>query len=463
MTASPHRHTQHPADRTATPSATTEPTEAMDSARSALSRGAFLKATAGTTAALAAGAALPRAARASALAAPAMVRLNAPAQLTMWHAKPELRSNYQKVLDAFHTDFPDITITQQPKPAGPSYVQLVHTAMAGGALPDLFSEPDTGPTYALEAKSGAFLSLTSRAPNARNLVTVALQQDFIGKNLWKVSWGRYTVVMMYNKRLLRKFGLQPPVDWADWLAQCKKIQAAGTTPISMAGDGTIDAFFFTELATAALGRQGFDGLVKGAVKWNSAPILDTMNFLVELQPYYQPGFLATRYADSKALFATERCVYFEAGSADVPGFLNINPNLEIGVFPFPPPKKGGTQVTLSGLDETMAGNPKTPYPDAVGAFLNWCASPKGGALCSAAINLSPVVRGVNPPTAFPQLAEINRFSQNDFPVWYAVDSIADGFNIWATQGQGLFTKRLTPTQLANLLQQAEDTALKAAH
>jgi raffinose/stachyose/melibiose transport system substrate-binding protein len=270
------------------------------------------------------------------------------------------------------------------------------------------------------------------------------------------------VVMMYNKRLLAKFGLQPPLDWADWLDQCKKILAAGTTPISMAGDGTIDAFFFTELATAALGRHGFDGLVKGTVKWNAAPIIDTMNFLLELQPYYQPGFLATRYADSKALFATERVVYFEAGSADVPGFKNINPNLEIGVFPFPPPKKGGTQVTLSGLDETMAGNPKTQYPDAVGAFMNWCASPKGGALCSAAINLSPVVRGVNPPTTFPELAEITRFSQNDFPVWYAVDSIADGFNIWATQGQGLFTKRLTPTQLAALLQQAADKALKAS-
>ncbi len=96
---------------------------------------------------------------------------------------------------------------------------------------------------------------------AKNLVAVAREQDFIGNKLWEVSWGRYTVVMMYNKRLLKKFGLEPPVDWADWKAQCKKILAAGTIPISMAGDGSIDAFFFTELATAALGRKGFDGLL----------------------------------------------------------------------------------------------------------------------------------------------------------------------------------------------------------
>jgi raffinose/stachyose/melibiose transport system substrate-binding protein len=433
-----------------------------DAAHSGLTRRGFLRAAAGTTAALAAGAALPDVTRAAKLAAPAFIRSNASMQLTMWHAKPELRSNYQKVLDAFHADFPDITITQTPKPAGPTYTQLVHTAAAAGELPDIFSEPDTGLTYRTVAKGGGYLDLTSRAPNAKNLIGVAHIEDFIGSKLWKVSWGRYTVVMMYNKKLLAKFGLQPPVDWADWLAQCKKIQAAGTTPISMAGDGTIDAFFFTELATAALGRQGFNGLVNGSVKWDAQPIVDTMQFLLDLQPYYQPGFLATRYADSKALFATERVVYFEAGSADVPGFKNINPNLEIGVFPFPPPKKGGTRVTLSGLDETMAGSPKTKYPDAVGAFMNWCASPKGGALCSAAINLSPVVKGVLPPKSFPELKEIISFSQNDFPVWYAVETIAPGFNIWATQGQGLFTKRLTPAQLAKLLQQAGDKARKDA-
>ncbi len=432
----------------------------QESADSGVTRRDFLRAAAGTTAALATGAALPAVAQASSIAVPPLVHPKAKIQLTMWHAKPELRPNYQKVIDAFHADYPDIQITQTPKVSG-TYVQLVHTAMAAGELPDIFDQPDSGPTYRIDARSGQFLDLTRRAPMAKNLVAVAREQDFIGNKLWEVSWGRYTVVMMYNKRLLKKFGLEPPVDWADWKAQCKKILAAGTIPISMAGDGSIDAFFFTELATAALGRKGFDGLVNGTVKWTSPPILETMQFLIDLMPYYQPGFLATRYADSKALFATEKVVYFEAGSADVPGFKNINPNLEIGVFPFPPPHKGGQTVTLSGLDETMAGNPKTKYPDAVGAFMNWCCTPKGGALCSAAINLSPVVKGVNPPTTFPELKEIISFSQNDFPVWYAVDAIAPGFNVWAQQGQGLFTKRLTPMQLAQLLQKQSDAARKA--
>lgn len=443
------------------PESTTPTPATAEFEQPGVSRRGFLKVAAATTAAVAAGTGVATATRASTLAAPPLVRLNAPIELTMWHAKPELRPNYQKVLDAFHADFPDVHITQIPKPSG-SYGQLYQTAMAAGTLPDLFSAP-SGPSYRIQARSGQLLDLTNKVPNAKNLMQVARDEDFVDGKLFKVSWGRYTVVMMYNKRLLKQLNLQPPVDWADWKNQCKKILAAGIIPISNAGaDGSIDAFYFTELATAALGRQGFYDLVNNKIKWTAQPIIDTMQFMIDLMPYYQPGFLATQYAASKALFATEKVVYFEAGSADVPGFKNINPKLEIGVFPFPSPHKGGTTVTLSGLDETMAANPKTKYPNAVYAFQNFCCSLKGGALCSAAVNLSPVVKGVLPPTTFPELAEIIHFSQNDFPVWYAVDALAPGFSAWAKEGQGLFTKRLTPMALAQLLQKQSDAARKAS-
>src|SRR5207248_3245531 len=138
---------------------------------------------------------------------------------------------------------------------------------------------------------------------------------------------------------------KPPQDWDEWLAQCKKIKAAGMTPLSMAGDGTIDAFFFTELATAALGRTGYNDLAAGKMKFTSPAIVATMEFILKLVPYFQPGFLATKYVDSKALFATNKVVMFEAGSADQAGFLQINPRIDSGVFAFPPPKRGGEHVT----------------------------------------------------------------------------------------------------------------------
>jgi len=284
--------------------------------------------------------------------------------------------------------------------------------------------------------------------------------NFVDNKLYSVTWGRYTVTMMYNKKMLAKLGLQPPKTWDEWKAQCKKIKAAGTIPISMAGDGSIDAFWYTELATAALGDSGYNALATGKKKFTDPELAQTLQFVVDLVPYYQPGFLATKYVDSKALFATERVVYFEAGTADVPGFRTINPNLDIGVFPFPSPD-GKSISTLSGLSVTVAANSKVAHPEAVYAFQNWCLTPKGATMCSAALNIAPVVKGLVPP-GDGVLQQMIKFSQHDHHVWYEVPRLAPGFNIWAKEGQGVFTGRLTQSQLLQLMQKQSDAAAKSS-
>jgi raffinose/stachyose/melibiose transport system substrate-binding protein len=280
--------------------------------------------------------------------------------------------------------------------------------------------------------------------------------------LYDVVWGRYTVTMMYNKRLLAKVGLKPPTTWDEWKAQCAKIKKTGMTPISMAGDGSIDAFWFTELATAALGSKGYDALASGKKKFTDTELQQTMQFVLDMVPYYQSGFLATKYVDSKALFATEKVVYFEAGTADVPGFRTINPNLDIGIFAFPPVSKTeGQYSTLSGLSVTVGGNPKSSNPDAIYKFQNWCLSAKGATLCCQAINITPVVKGLVLP-GDPVLQQMIKVSQNDHHVWYEIPRLAPGFNIWATEGQGVFTGRLNSTQLLQLMQKQADAAAKSS-
>jgi len=69
-----------------------------------------------------------------------------------------------------------------------------------------------------------------------------------------------------------------------------------------------------------------------------------------------------------------------------------------------------------------------------------------------------VVKGVK-PAGDPILNQIIDISQNDHHVWYEIPRIAPGFNIWAKEGQGLFTGRLTPKQLAELMQQQSDKTM----
>jgi len=416
-----------------------------------INRRELLKAAAATTAAVATAGAAARVAR----AAPALIKQPDIVELTMWHFFPELRPGFQKLINAFQADFPGIRIQQIPKPNS-TYDQLVNTAMAAGELPDIFMANNVNlPT---QARSGQILELTNKVPNIKNVMQLALDVNIVDGKLWTVTWGRYTVTMFYHKNTMAAQGLKPPRDWDEWLAQCKKLKAAGLTPLSMAGDGSIDAFFFTELATSALGRQGYADLASGKIKFTDPRIVHTMEFILKLVPYFQPGFLATKYVDSKALFATNKVVMFEAGTADQGGFLAINPKIDDAVFAFPPPKRGGETSTLSGLGLTSAGNPKTKYPNAVYTFQNWILSPKGAKMASEAIVYIPVVKGVK-PAGDPILNQIIDISQNDHHVWYEIPRLAPGFTIWAKEGQGLFTGRLTPKQLAELMQQQSDKAM----
>jgi raffinose/stachyose/melibiose transport system substrate-binding protein len=433
--------------QTPTPSNDQDPTSATtETPQIGLSRRSFLKTAAATTAAVAASSATAGIVR----AAPAQIRQSSSVSLTFWTQFPELRPGFQKILDAFHADFPTITINQVPKPAS-NYQQIVNTAAAADELPDLFMIPAAIiPTL---ARSGQLMDLTGKVPNIANVLPIADINMYVDNKLYTVVWGRYTVTMMYNKRMAAKVGIQPPKTWDEWKAQCKKIKDAGITPISLAGDGTIEAFWFTELATAALGDAGYNALAAGKKKFTDPELAETMQFVLDLKPYYQPGFNATKYVDSKALFATEKVLYFEAGTADVPGFRTINPNLQIGVFPFPAPNGKGVS-TLSGLSVTVAANPKSNV-DAVAKFQNWCVSAKGGAMCSAAINIAPVVKGVV-GTTDPVLSQMIKFSQHDHHVWYEEPRLAPGFNIWAQEGGGVWTGRLTGTQLLKLMQKQSD-------
>ncbi len=452
MAASSDQQTATPAGATEQALATTETPDSLPSRRT------FLKTAAVTTAAIAAGPAAVGMVR----AAPAQIRQADSVSLTMWTQFPELRAGFQKIFDAFKKDFPSITITQVPKPAQ-QYQQIFNTALAAGELPDIFMIPSAAQIPTI-AKAGQLLDLTNHVPSISKEMQIARDVSFVDGKLYDVVWGRYTVTMMYNKKMLAKFGLKPPATWDEWKSQCAKIKAAGTIPMSMAGDGSIDAFWFTELATAALGNAGYNALAAGKKKFTDRELQQTMQFVLDMVPYYQPGFLATKYVDSKALFATEKVVYFEAGTADVPGFRSINPNLDIGIFAFPPPTKTeGRYSTLSGLSVTVGGNPNVSAAnkDAIYKFSNWCLSNKGATLCCQAINISPVVTGLVLPED-PVLQQMIKVSQNDHHVWYEVPTLAPGHAIWTTEGQGVFTGRLTSMQLLQLMQKQSDAARKSS-
>lgn len=411
----------------------------------------FLRMTA-TAVTVAAGSARPELSHASALAAP--VTQPEVADLTLWHQFPDFRTALQPVLDTFHRDVPGVRVTQVPKPLE-TYNQLLNTAMAADALPDLFAlNPLLVPTL---ARYKQLLDLTGKVPNSAKVVPLVRDADVVEHRLRAVSWGRYSLVIYYHRPLFARLNLRPPRDWTEWLAVCRVLKAAGVSPMAMTGDGSLDAVLFTLLATSALGRAGYTALVAGRKKYTAPEIITAMEFLLALTPSFQPGFLATKYIDAKALFARGKVAMIMASSADQAVFRAINPRIAAGVFACPPPKRSGEFITLSGLSSTYGANVTTRYPDAVATFLNWMLSSRGQVRACAALNLLPAVTGIQ-PAHNSILAQISKMAARDVRVWYQTPLLSPGYLAWTQNAQALYTGRLTPPRLAQLLQTATEQA-----
>ncbi len=83
-----------------------------------------------------------------------------------------------------------------------------------------------------------------------------MEREYDGK-VWGVGWYLSGNSIAYRKDLFKKAGLNPDGDytkWADFLAACEKLKAAGITPIA----GGLKDGWFGGWIWQLLGKQGLD-------------------------------------------------------------------------------------------------------------------------------------------------------------------------------------------------------------
>ena len=117
-----------------------------------------------------------------------------------------------------------------------------------------------------------------------------------------------SMVWYYNKSLFKKAGINPdtpPSTWAQFLADCKKLKAAGVTAIangntSYFGESNLLAAMLAEMEPAS--KQL--GIGDGSVSWTSPAVKDAMTQIYDLKPYYNSGFVGlTQIPGAINLFA----------------------------------------------------------------------------------------------------------------------------------------------------------------
>lgn len=370
--------------------------------------------------------------------------------LVMWHNHPEWKSRVQAILDIFEKENPTIHIDLQEIP-GPDYTVKRNTAMTAGEGPDLIAF-SPGSELRAAKDAGYIVDLTDLI-KIDALNPSAKDASKVDDKVYALPiLGLYTVALYYHKDIFEKYQLTPPTNWDELKAVSEKLKANGIAPMMVpAQDGVIPFFLYMLAASSILKADGFEKVREGKIKLTDPELLAASQFLHDIYPYFQEGALGTPYVEGKALFAHGRAAMMEGGSADFAGYTEVNPDVKLGVVPFPSPTGVGAPSSVTGMEAPFAINKQTKHLDQAVVFLQWMLTKTPGQMVADHITL-PTIEGVT-PSDNPAMQEMIKASKsNDVRVWYEFPETGKIGDVIRDHGQELFTDAITPEKFAQLLQ-----------
>lgn len=373
--------------------------------------------------------------------------------LQCWGFFPEELKAFQAIMADFSTAHPDITINVSMTPTD-QWKAKINSALNTGSGPDIFMA-NSRPQLDIDVKTGLLLDLTNDVDVSR-VTPIAREAVTISNKVWAIPTGRYTVGICYHQDLFEKAGVTAePTTWTEMRKVMDQLKGKGIIPYSIAAkDGSLTYFNYIGLASTVLGLEGFDAVLKGTKKLTDPDLLTVLQEMRDWVPYYQPNFLGTPYAESKALFATKRTAMMDCGSADLSGYYQIDPDAKLGFFYWPAPDASKKQVTNTGMNVIFGFNAKTSHKDAVLAFARWLTTAEGGQSVTTHNKVLPVIEGVE-PVGDPILTKMID-TPLDVPVWYERWPTLKIGDVWAKDGNAAFDKDRPPAEFATKLQASVD-------
>ena len=314
---------------------------------------------------------------------------------------PDLTAQFwTKSIAAAQKSVPGVTIKQDVDPTTDRDTYAKQLLQAG-EFPDLLQSI----TPSLYTSAGLLTPFPSSWINA----SFILPNNIKGKDYIPPTNSQIIPLVYYNKALFSKAGVTPPTTWAEFLADCAKLKAAGIVPIELGGK---DSFAAAMPLTGALSadvigsdpswiQQRYAGTVKFSDP-NVVAAATKMRTLVT-DNYFEPDALSVSYAQSITNFNAGDAAMYPMGSWYL-GSIPKNEWNNIGVFPWP--TNNGSLVIPFSLGGSMAVSSKAPDSAAAFKFAeSWSLNPdnlkslisgdgafpmlKGKTLASYGLTLSP--------------------------------------------------------------------------
>lgn len=385
---------------------------------------------------------------------------SAQVKLTMGSWRTEDREFYEKVIQAFQQNHPDIEISYEPT-KNTEYNTKLNIALQTGAGPDIihlrpyapgiqlaeagYIEPLDGNIEGLEQYADSTL-IASRGPDGR---------------IYGVPAKFSATQIFYNKKLFAQYNLQEPQTWDELIQVCETLQQNDVTPFAFGSkDGWILALTHATLGPTFYGGNEFvEKILKGETDFTSEAFVKSVQVMKDLAAYFPKFYTGLGMEEMRTLFTTEKAAMFIMGDWEIAVLRKQNPDLELDCFPVPS-TTGGTPTVTTWVDASYAVNANSENKEAALKFVEFLATKEFGTMVSEDLHSIPTIPGVE--ASDPLIAKILKYAtdpETSTPYMILV-YFNEGNPSTKTEFQnllqGMYLDELTPQEVAEGVQKSAD-------
>jgi alpha-glucoside transport system substrate-binding protein len=385
----------------------------------------------------------------------------------IWQA--EEQRNFQRVIDGFREQFPNVTVRYNG--AGDDLPTVLQTAVEGGNPPDIAAPAQPGLVQGLvddgELKAIGHL----RNAVVENFGESIAQVGTFNNQLYAVMFkANNKSTVWYNVSVFEDAGVEPTEMWPQFLESAGTVGASGVPAYSLGGaDGWTLTDLFENIYLRTAGAELYDQLSRHEIPWTHASVKTALREMAKVVGDTdnivggRTGAVQTDFETSVSnVFSRNPKAAMVIEADFVPGVVQhpLQPQTGYDVFPFP--NIQGSPPSVVG-----AGNLFVMFTDnaATRAFMEYLTTPEAAEIWARIGGFSSPNRNLDPSVYPDEIlretseaiaeAEVFRFDLSDL--------VPAAFG--ATTGQGLWKLFQdfvqNPQNVDGIAQQMEQAAARA--
>jgi len=305
---------------------------------------------------------------------------------------------------------PSDKVTVVSRPGGTDGDNLVKTKLATGSMEDVFTY-NSGSLFQALAPSKNLLEMTNE-PFMKNVLSGFYPVVSVGKKVYGVPFGTANVGgILYNKKIYAKLKLKIPTTWAEFMANNKKIKAAGIDPViqSYKETWTSQLFVLADYFNVQAAHPNFarDYTANKEKYAKNKTALRGFEYIEEIKKlnYFNRDYASTTYAQALDKLALGQGAHYPMATWAIPQIAAQQPaNLEdVGFFAQPGPKASVNGVTVWVPSGTYIPA-NTENAAAAKKFVGWMTSAKSVDVMNGVEGFAGgpyYIKGANIPNALP--------------------------------------------------------------